>query len=350
MNDGMFNSCLNGIESGDLETCLNSIRMLDKYPDPRSLEVLKALIHDSNPRVKVLANSIYNNLKNKGLKSIGLKKSETQREVVYLFSNWDVLDEVGFIYQRNFSSIIIKSFKYNFFKIVFGIFVLMNFKSIYENISYYDTSILSKRYIGLLCFIAFHELFMRPIIWLKIAGEILQGFKDRKLITIGRGKLSKVYIELNKVNLIRLIFQFAIPVCFLMIFPFGNWSFIGFLILTVILLGANLLVLPLFPLILTDRGSTGSTFSRCIKMFDSKMLKELNFLFPTFLFIICMFYFAFAGGLIVVLQFLSAIPKYSPNHLDQFVIMMIIVDFIIDPFWIGFQLLVTRYMLKSEVR
>ena len=348
MNDGMFNSCLTGIESGDLDSCLNAIRMLGKYPDPRSLEVLQTLMHDNDPKIQVLSNTIYNSLKKMGLKSIGWKKSETEREIVYLFSNWDVLDEVGFIYQRNFASIIFKSFKYNFLKIIFGIVVILNFQKIYSNISYYDTSIFSKRYIGLLCFVAFHELFMRPVIWLKIAGEILQGFKDRKLITIGKRKLSKVYFELNKVNLIRIIIQFALPVCFLMVFPMNDLAFVGYLILVVIILGTNLLVLPLFPLILTNRRSTGSTFSRCLKMFDSKMLGELNFLFPTFLFFICMLYFSFAGGLIVILQFLSAIPKYSVNHVDQFIIMMIIVDFIIDPFWIGFQLLVTRYMLKNE--
>lgn len=354
MNDGMFNSCLTGIESGDKNACLSSLRLMAQHPDIRSLEVLKTLTSDNDPVINSLAQNVYESLTSQGLKSAVLKKDDPVKEIVYLFTAQDVVDETGFIYKKVFPETVLTSFKYSLLKIICGMTILYFYSDFllsspqdYSH-SMFRSSFIPENILPIMLAVLFYQLFFRPLAWFKIAGNLLQGFKDRQLVTQGRRKLTaEIYGSLCRINIPRVIIQYCL-VFALVYIPFIADSLVITLVLIFMGIGISLVTLPMFPLTVMARTSTSETFSTCLRMFNFSILKKLNLVLPPFLLFVGILYLSFTGGLMSLLVFFSVISMFEVNSIIVVFASAMIVDFMIDPFCIVFQLLITKYILLEE--
>jgi hypothetical protein len=207
-----FARALDCIESSDPESRREGIARLERIGGKKAYQVAGVLVGDADPVVASTARRICSNQQNSGRLWSNPKALTRPAEKVILSSTWMILDEVFFICRRNLANLAVSSFvaalpKLCFIFAVFaGPFLISDFKDY-----------VSLPLVGLALFV--HQIFWRPLAWLSIGKSFIGGFPDR----ISRQQARKginwgSYLSLGFANLF-----VALPFSLVAVLTWNNW-------------------------------------------------------------------------------------------------------------------------------
>ncbi|NLI75658.1 MAG: HEAT repeat domain-containing protein [Candidatus Riflebacteria bacterium] len=330
-----FESCLLKIESADPTARQEAVLDLRRFPEPRALAVLQSLANDADPVVRDFAAEGASGLARAGVR-LRRAAEEPLREVVSLESPLEVADEVFCIFRRNAAAIMAAALLAGTVKLlVGGIFLLSPF--LFDSVRPLEDSLT-----GMGPFLVIiHQLVFRPFAWLTVGRAFMAGFPDPAVRQQSRVVWqSWEYWAFLPANLVQ-----AIPVCaaaVVMLMPGRPDDLILLRTAALIFLAWFAYAsIALLPMQLVHSGRSAEAVGHALRFYWSRG-KAVRSLMPTFLLYL---------GLLYLLLFLN-FRMFWPIDLSFTVIQSIgcilVADVLLDPFWIGFRILVTRLVGERE--
>lgn len=167
-----FAAALDCIESPDPESRRLGAARLEKIGGNRSYQVASVLVGDADPVVASIARRICATQRKTGMIWRGLQSAVRPAERQILTDAWQILDEVAFIARRNMSELASVSLIAALPKLLL-VFAIFAGPYLFENFSEYVT-------VSILIFaLGLHQVLWRPLVWLAIGKAFLGGFPDR---------------------------------------------------------------------------------------------------------------------------------------------------------------------------
>lgn len=336
-----FAIALDCIESSEPDKRREGAARLEKVGGNRAFQVASVLIGDADPIVSSISRRICNKFQRAGLMWRTMQNPARAAEKRVLSSIWLILDEVVFICRRNLSELAMASFisalpKLIFISLVFaGPFLIPDFNEYcgQENI-----------FSGLFA----HQLFWRPLAWLSIGRAFMGGFPDRT--TRQQARQTSIwgnYFFLGLSNAIT-----AIPYCVVAI---GIYSAInsgrGLEIYLVLAFAFWIIFWEGFllcnPIIVLTNSIGGILQGISARVSRNVSLTRQNI---SFLAVLGFLYVMIFASSMATMTFLGI--SLQPGNLKVpstlwLLAFWIAADCLIDPFVIGYRLLVTKLCLGS---
>ncbi len=338
MEQNIFEKCLRDLESGNTKLRRRGMQRLSTLSDPRVLQVSKALRADEDETIRFYAFQIYNRLIDDGVSSRVKVKTEIKTELEYLHSPTQVLDEVLFIFKSNLRRITVVSLKTGLIKIVLAVGIIIFFSWGFDDARgqlFKWKDLLSLRYAAA---IFMYHLFLRPVTWDMVGRAFLGGYRDRTARALAkRGFTAERYSEMLKANILKSLLVPGIPFIMFIISQETPMLVFG-LIISILVLYKTTHMLPRY--LLTDPSPAHR--NKGIGMF-SPFGGLARRLYPTFLVVSAGFYLCIGYGLMLSME----IFVHNPIPLEQ-IVLLLVADILIDPFWIGFHILVTRCVMQMK--
>ena len=306
---------------------------LKKINDSRALQVLLALEFDPDPLVKRFAAAGVSQLEAAGVR---LKRPQTDRrcEIETIGSPLEVVDEVFFLFRRNAPNIMYLAISSGSLKILLGLLFLFSPQMV-SSVQFLQSGFFSAA--PVLFFI--QQVFFRPIAWLTVGRAFLAGYPDPAARQQARIPLSlSGYFGFLPANLIQ-----AIPLCLAFLFlaflprPMVD-NLVGPKFICLMLVAWYLYAsFALLPMQLSNVGHGSEAIGKAIRIYWERGSAVRSF-FPTFL----LYYGALMA--IIYINFQLLLGTSFPFVEAQTAGILLLADSILDPFWIGFRILVTRLL------
>ncbi|HNW36630.1 MAG TPA: HEAT repeat domain-containing protein [Candidatus Ozemobacteraceae bacterium] len=325
-----FSECLSLLESTDLLARRRGAAQLERFHEPKALRVALALANDPDEQVRETAREVAGILRRAGV-AVQVGKA-IQRKVATdtLLSSSEIMDETFFLWRRNRAGICAAWAVADAPQLLLGLGIFVYSSQTHGFEPFEGTPGLILKGIILLIF-----LFGRPLAWMLIGKAFIGAFQDRNSQTVANRPMSAMeYLGFFQMNIITsgpliagiyLIFATdtglaPLFLIFYLIFFLGYHSFSFTLMPRQLMTNADALknTAALF-----REGLEGWSFRRVVYM--------------SFLWCMTMIYSAlFMSGQLSLdlldIPFRHAIP----------LIMVLLCDTLMDPFWIGWEITVAR--------
>ncbi|RCK79122.1 MAG: hypothetical protein OZSIB_0236 [Candidatus Ozemobacter sibiricus] len=333
MTASAFETCLLKIESTDPAARQEGVLALHRIPEPRSLQVLQALIADADPVVREYAIEGVNRLVRAGVR-LRKPRAEPRRECATLRDALDVADEVFCIFRRNAAAIMAAALVAGVVKILIGaVFLLSPYV--------FDSARVIENSLGSMgpALLVIHQLFLRPFAWLTVGRAFMGGFLDPVVRQQARVPWQPwEYWAFFPVNLVQ-----ALPICFfawvIIAARLGGDSFW----LAIALLWWVHATLPLLPLQLINAGRMPDTLQQTWTIWWERAA-DGRALLPTFLIQLGLLY------LLIFINVKTFVPMPWGFDFIQSLGTLLLADALLDPFWIGYRILVTRLLTGEPTK
>ena len=198
-SDARFAACLDNLESSEVSRRRQAIATLEQIGGVRALQVAVALTGDADQIVASSARRICSEAGKKGLVLRSFLKTQALPQTVAIKSFMQLLDEVVFIMRRNLAEVVRDSFLFSIPK--FSLVTLFFLCPFYEPL----LEIVSQPW--LICLLIFiYEIFWRPLVWLSTGNAFLAGFPDNNIRRQSRQFLGrKLYRPLLRAGLVEAV-------------------------------------------------------------------------------------------------------------------------------------------------
>ena len=190
--DQRFAASLANLESGEPPRRRQAIAFLEKLGGLRAFQVASALVGDSDPVVATAARRICTESSKKGLILRNRVQAQPLAQKILIKDFYQLLDEVVFILRRNLNRVVMDSFLFSIpkFSLVTLIFLCPYFEGLIE--------LFAQGWIIFLAIFAY-EVLWRPLIWSSTGAAVLAGFPEngmrRQSMKISGGRLyRKVFV------------------------------------------------------------------------------------------------------------------------------------------------------------
>ena len=334
MDQCTFEQCLRDLESNDQARRRKGIQRLANFADRRALQVSKALLSDQDEMIRFYAHQTYTQLIEKGINPRESKESEKKKEYQYLFNPLQVLDEVLFIFKANLGHNIYASLKTGWIKIVLfaGVFHLMRQMNYYLRWEQF----LSLPLLGTLFL---YSIVIRPLVWMSVGKSFLGGYQDRKARNLSKQPFSlNQYCSLATVNFFKSLLVVLFPG---LLFLGGKNQPLLNLAGILVFIYSLYKTAYLMPLQLMKTRPAGQTVSIALARY-SRYGKIFKRLYPSFFLIAGSFYVCIGLGAITTWNIWFKSGMFEQGFL------LLLADILIEPYWIGFQILTTRCIMQME--
>ncbi len=324
-----FESCLLKIEGTDPAARQEAVLDLRRFPEPRALAVLQSLTNDADPVIRDFAAEGAARLTRAGVRR-RRPPAEAPRVLVSLESPLEVADEVVCIFRRNAAAIMSAALLAGVMKLgVGGVYLLSPF--LFDAVRPVEDSLTG---MGPLLVII-HQLVFRPFAWLTVGRAFMAGFPDPAVRQQSRVPWqSWEYWAFLPANLVQ-----ATPVCaaaVVMLMPGRPDDLLLLRTAAVAFLAWFAYAsIALLPLQLIHSGRSAEAVGHALRFYWSRGA-AVRSLMPTFLLHLSLLY------LLIFLNFRMFWPIAASFEVVQSVGCLLIADVLLDPFWIGFRILVTR--------
>ncbi|NLF98087.1 MAG: hypothetical protein GX569_15245 [Candidatus Riflebacteria bacterium] len=172
--DQRFAASLANLESGEPPRRRQAIAFLEKLGGLRAFQVASALVGDSDPIVAAAARRICAESSKKGLILRNNLQAQPLAQKILIKDFYQLLDEVVFVIRRNLNRVVMDSFLFSIpkFALVTLIFLCPYFEVLKEVFAQ-----------GWIIFPAIfvYEAFWRPLIWSSTGAAVLEGFPENVL-------------------------------------------------------------------------------------------------------------------------------------------------------------------------
>lgn len=169
--DARFAVCLDNLESGEASRRRQAIAALEKMGGVRALQVAAALTSDADQVVASSARRICSEAGKKGLMLRSFLKTQALAKTISIKSFMQLLDEVVFVIRRNLMGIARDSFMFSVPK-----FVMV---SVFFMCPFFPLLLDLVRQVWLVCLLIFiYQIFWRPLVWLSTGTAFMAGFPE----------------------------------------------------------------------------------------------------------------------------------------------------------------------------
>lgn len=335
-----FAVALDDIESSDVESRRQGAARLEKIGGNRSYQVASVLVGDADPVVASIARRICSSQRKAGLVWRGSQVPVRPAERKVLGSVWQILDEVVFTCRRNMSELLQVGFIAALPKLLLIFFIYAGpyvLKDFHEFVA-----------VPVLFFaLGAHQIFWRPLTWLGIGRAFIGGFPDRLSRQQARGmNIWQLYRQMLTANLVP-----AIAYSVLLIYTYSSLysRFNGFALL---IAWAVFWIMFWEPFLMTNplvlfKQKSASVFDGMQLHYNSRLsLVRLNFVFFFVLLVLyLMLYTSSVAGCAFLGMSLQPLGLKVPTQL-WYIALLIGADCLLDPFIVGYRILLTRLSLN----
>ncbi len=337
MDSRDFDNCLLNIESDDPSRRRQGVLSLERFREPRALQVARALVNDADETVGDYASRVCARLEALGIKPPRPLREDPPVEIESIGTQWELFDEVQFILRRNWVSVLYATVVGGFFKLLFAVVFLASGSM---SRGYPGSMNYAQEYSFPLYF-SLHFLLVRPFIWMALGKAIMGGFQDRKAAEIARSPFSMgQYLAFFQANLLQFV-----PIV-LLVYGIGSRGLDEFprFILAILLYFVAYHTAALMPRELLRQGKRGEApeISVSSVFWPNKLLKGT---YRPFLFFLMLCGLGLWANLALLLEGMGVymnVPLFLVNTG-----ILLIIDVILDPFWMGYKILTTRLVFAS---
>ncbi|MBU1109887.1 MAG: hypothetical protein KKB51_24615 [Candidatus Riflebacteria bacterium] len=333
-SDEEFAACLDSLEGNEVPRRRHAMVALERLGGTRALQVATALTSDVDPVVANLARRICSVLGKKGLMLRRYLRTQHLVQTVSIRGFYQLLDEVVFVIRRNLAGIAIDSFLFSIPKLlmVTVFFVSPFFAPFFDLV--HEVWLVS-----LLIFV--YQIFWRPLVWHSTGLAFLAGFPENACRRQARKAGGwRLYNSLLKVGLIEaILYSLMLSMAYSLYFSSGKFGFPLLVTFTVWLLIWTLSV----------RAPSAVIFSSSVKaesvwLFDCGSNFWLSMKLGMVLILLYMIVF---GSAVSSLWMFGLDNWFSVPHVFSCGF-FIAADVLIDPFVVGYRLLLARLNMDPK--
>ena len=332
--DEEFAVCLDNLESSEAPRRRQAITVLERLGGTRVLQVAAALTGDIDPVVAASARRICSVLSKKGLMLRSYVKTSPLAQTVVITDLWLLLDEVIFIIRRNLAAIAADSFLFSIPRLtmVTVFFVSPFFLPILELL----------QQTGIMYLLIFaYQIFWRPLVWQSTGMAFLAGFPEnmcrRQSRTAGGWELYRSLLRAGLAEAI--LYSIMLSVIYGWCFGSASSSFPVLLIFVVWLLVWGISVCSPPALIFSYHAKKETVW---MSAYGRDLWLSIKFGFILIILYLIVFGSAFTS------LWIFGLDDWTNSPLLLVFGFLIAADVLIDPFVVGYRMLLARLSMAPR--